>query len=182
MAWITKNSAGARVERRPEPYLTPQMRQRLSEQVLPRFETRLAALLPVLHEVQHEWGWIPPQALMEVAEFLDLKPADVLDTASFYEEYWLRPKGRRLIQVCRSIACEFCGQPAITDAIRQYLGIDVGETTEDGEFTLVELECLGACDLAPVALIDDTLHERLTPESIRRSIDAARSHAADHRH
>lgn len=182
MAWITKNSAGARVERRAEPYLTPQMRQRLSEQVLPRFETRLAALLPVLHEVQHQWGWIPPQALMEVAEFLGLKPADVLDTASFYEEYWLRPKGRRLIQVCRSIACEFCGQPAITDAIRQYLGIDVGETTEDGEFTLIELECLGACDLAPVALIDDALHERLTPESIRRAIDAARSRSADHRH
>ncbi len=175
MAWITKNSAGAKVERRPEPYLTPRMRERLSVEVLPRFETRLAALLPVLHEVQHEWGWIPPQALMEVAEFLGLKPADVLDTASFYEEYWLRPKGRRLIQVCRSVACEFCGQPAITDAIREYLGIDVGETTPDGMFTLVELECLGACDLAPVALIDDRLHERLTPELVRKAIDEARN-------
>jgi NADH:ubiquinone oxidoreductase subunit E len=73
------------------------------------------------------------------------------------------------------VACEFCGQPAITDAIREYLGIDVGETTPDGMFTLVELECLGACDLAPVALIDDRLHERLTPESVRKAIDEARN-------
>ncbi|MBM4107501.1 MAG: NADH-quinone oxidoreductase subunit NuoE [Phycisphaerae bacterium] len=180
MAWITKHSAAATVPRRPDPYLTAALKQRLSERVLPRFETRLAALLPVLHEVQHEQGWIPPQAMVEIADFLGLKPADVIDTASFYEEYWLKPKGRRLIQVCRSIACEFCGQPAITDAIRAYLGIDVGETTDDGEFTFIELECLGACDLAPVALIDHALHERLTPESACRAIDAARR--AGHTH
>lgn len=180
MAWITKHSASATIQRRAEPYLTAALKQRLSERVLPRFETKLAALLPVLHEIQHECGWIPPQAMIEIADFLDLKPADVVDTASFYEEYWLKPKGRRLVQVCRSIACEFCGQPAITDAIRAYLGIDVGETTDDGEFTFIELECLGACDLAPVALIDHTLHERLTPESACKAIDAARRDGSHH--
>jgi NADH-quinone oxidoreductase subunit E len=182
MAWITKKSASAAVPPSDKPFLTPGMQDRLRRDVLPRFETRQAALLPALHEVQHEYGWIPPRAMMEVAEFLGLKPADVIDTASFYEEYWLKPKGRTLIQVCRSIACEFCGQPEITDAVRRKLGIDVGETTDDGRFTLIELECLGACDLAPAALIDHTLHERLTPERIERAIDEAARHENGHHH
>ena len=174
MAWITKNSAGMKVEKRSEPYLTAAMKEKLSREVLPRYETKLAALLPTLHTVQHEHGWIPQQAMLEVAEFLQVTPAEVIDTASFYEEYWLKPKGRHLIQVCRSIACEVCGQPGITDAVREKLGIEVGETTEDGEFTLIELECIGACDCAPAALIDETVHERLTAASIGTAIDAVR--------
>jgi NADH:ubiquinone oxidoreductase subunit E len=166
MAWLTKNSATAEIPRRPEPYLTPAMEQDLKVNVLPRYETRLACLLPALHMIQHEYGWIPPQAMEEIAAFLSLQPADVLDTASFYEEYWFRPKGRRLISVCRSIACEFCGQPALADAIKAHLGIDVGETTDDGEWTLIELECLGACGGAPALLIDETLHENVKPADV----------------
>src|SRR4051794_12050258 len=101
MAWITKNSAAAKVEKRAEPYLTAAMKDELSKNVLPRYETKLAALLPCLHTVQHQYGWVPPQAMLEIAEFLAIKPSDVIDTASFYEEYWLKPKGRHLIQVCR---------------------------------------------------------------------------------
>jgi len=174
MAWITKNSGGMRIERRDAPYLTDAMRERLSREILPRYETTLAALLPTLHEVQHAYGWIPHQAMMEIAAFLSIKPADVIDTASFYEEYWLKPKGTHLIQICRSIACEFCGHEAITQAVKDALGIDVGETTDDGMFTLIELECLGSCDTAPVALIDERLHERLTPQGIVAAIEAAR--------
>ncbi len=171
MAWITKNSATMRVERRPEPYLTQTMRSRLESEVLPRYETKKAALLPALHMIQHEYGWIPHQAMLEIAEFLDIPPAEVLDTASFYEEYWLHPKGTHTIAVCRSIACEFCGHEKITQAVKDRLGIEVGETTDDGRFTLVELECLGSCGTAPVALIDETLHERLTPEQILALLD-----------
>lgn len=159
-----------KIERRDEPYLTSAMKDSLAR-LLPRYEKSMGALLPCLHAVQHEYGWVPHQAMMEIAAFLKLAPSDVIDTASFYEEYWLRPKGRHLIQVCRSIACEFCGHEAITQAIKNKLGIEVGETTDDGRFTLIELECLGSCDTAPVALIDETLHERLTPESIVRLID-----------
>ena len=174
MAWIVKPSATTRIDRRAEPYLTPAMRADLEARIIPRYETRLACLLPALHMVQHEYGWIPPQAMEEIAEALELKPADVLDTASFYEEYWLKPKGRHLISVCRSIACEFCGQPAITDAVRARLDIEVGETTDDGRFTLIELECLGSCGTAPAILIDETLHENVTPESVVRLIDQVR--------
>lgn len=163
MAWIAKPSGTMKIDRRDEPYLTPAMKQSLEKKVLPRYEARKGALLPVLHTIQHEYGWIPHQAMMEVAAFLNVAPAEVIDTASFYEEYWLRPKGEHLVQICRSIACEFCGQPGITHAVREKLGVDVGETTDDGKFTLIELECLGSCGTAPAMLVDETLHENLTP-------------------
>lgn len=164
MAWIPKPSATTKIERRDEPYLTQAMRDELSERYLPRFETTLAALLPALHMIQHEYHWVPPQAMEEIAEFLELSPADVMDTASFYEEYALAPRGRHVIGVCRSIACEFCGQPEVSQAIKDALDIDVGETTRDDKVCLVELECLGSCGTAPVALYDEELHEQLTPE------------------
>jgi NADH-quinone oxidoreductase E subunit len=171
MAWITKNSATMQIERRDQPYLTQPMKDRLSRDILPRYETTMGALLPTLHEIQHAYGWIPHQAMMEVAAFLKIKPADVIDTVTFYEEYWTRPRGKYLIQICRSIACEFCGHEKITAAVREKLGIDVGETTDDGLFTLIELECLGSCDTAPVALVNETLVERLSPEAILATIE-----------
>src|SRR3712207_3835592 len=171
MAWLTDNRRTADVERRGEPYLTDQMKRHLAERYFPRYPTKRAVLLPALHAVQHTYGWIPPQAMEEVAEFLELAPAEVMDTASFYEEYWLKPKGKYLVQVCRSLSCEICGHEALTDAVRRRCGVEVGETTPDGRVTLVELECLGACGTAPVALINDVLHENLTPEQLVDAID-----------
>ncbi len=171
MAWITKPSATARIERRDQPYLTAEMRNTLTTRYLPRYETTHAALLPALHEVQHAYGWVPPQAMLEIAEFLKLKPSQVIDTASFYEEYWLKPKGKHLISICRSIACEFCGHEKVTQAVKDRLGIDVGETTDDGMFTLIELECLGSCGTAPAVLVDEHLCECTTPEGIVKAID-----------
>jgi len=180
MAWITKDSAGAKVERRSEPYLTPKLRDELARNVLPRYERKQAATLPCLHAIQHEYGWVPPQAMLEIAEFLDLKPSQVIDTASFYEEYWLKPKGKHLVGVCRSIACEFCGQKEVTEACKQKLGIEVGETTDDGQFTLIEMECLGSCGSAPAMLVDDKLHEFVKPDQVAKILDdAARN---DHSH
>lgn len=175
MSWIPKPSATSGHERRDAPYLTPDMRQRLERDVLPRYETKLAATLPALRMIQEAYRWIPPQAIEEIADFLDLSAAQVLDTASFYEEYLLEPGGRRLIGVCRSIACEFCGGREITDACREALGVEPGETTGDNEFTLLELECLGSCGSAPVALLDHDLHESLTPQRVREIIAEARA-------
>ncbi|MFO0081163.1 MAG: NAD(P)H-dependent oxidoreductase subunit E, partial [Phycisphaerales bacterium] len=148
MAWIVKNSAGMKIPRRAEPYLTAALKEQLTREILPRYEQKRGALLPTLHTVQHEWGWLPWQALEEIAAFLEINPAVVWDTASFYEEFWLEQpgaqgaltKGEHVIAVCRSIACEVCDHKKITDACRGKLGIDVGETTEDGKFTLMELE------------------------------------------
>ncbi|MFZ4576520.1 MAG: NADH-quinone oxidoreductase subunit NuoE, partial [Phycisphaerales bacterium] len=179
MAWITKPSGTMKIERRDEPYLTGAMKEQLTREILPRYEVKQGALLPCLHTVQHEYGWIPHQAMMEIAAFLQIAPSQVIDTASFYEEYWLKPKGKHLIQVCRSIACEVCGHEKITEAIKAHLNIDVGETTDDGRFTLIELECLGSCDTAPVMLVDEKLHERLTPEMAVKIIGAVKD---DHGH
>lgn len=173
MAWITKNSGEMQIPRRDEPYLSQKVKDHIESEYLPRYETKQGALLPTLHAVQKEVGWLPHQALIEVAEFLGLAPADVIDTASFYEEYWLRPKGEHVIWVCRSIACEFCDHKAITDCCRRKLGIEVGETTDDGKFTLMEIECIGSCGTAPAALIDHDLHENLTPEKMEKAIDDA---------
>lgn len=182
MAWITKPSGTMKIERRAEPYLTEAMRRDLSERYLPRYERKMGALLPALHMVQHEYGWVPFQAMEEIAAFLEISAAEVYDTASFYEEYWLKPKGRHLVSVCRSIACEFCGQTEITEAVKSALGIDVGETTDDGVFTLIELECLGSCGGAPAILIDEVLHESVTPGQIRELLAKARAQSNGHGH
>lgn len=173
MAWITKPSGTMKVEKRAQPYLTQAIRDRITKDYLPRYETKQGALLPTLHAVQEDAGWLPHQALSEIAEFLGLTPSEVVDTASFYEEYWIRRKGENVIAVCRSIACEVCDHKCVTDACRTKLGIEVGETTDDGKFTLIEIECLGSCGSAPVALMNHTLHENLTPASIEKIIDEA---------
>lgn len=175
MAWITQDSANTKIHRRDEPYLTEQMRKELVETIIPRYERKQGATMPALHMIQHAYGHVPHQAMVEIAELLDLKPADVIDTASFYEEYWLKQKGEHVIAVCRSIACEFCGSDAITRRCTERLGIEPGETTDDGKFTLVELECLGSCGTAPVALCNHTLHENLTVEGVDKLIDDAAS-------
>jgi NADH-quinone oxidoreductase subunit E len=171
MAWLTENRRTATVERRGEPYLTDEMKHALEAKYFHRFPTKRAALLPVLHAIQHQYNWIPMQALEEVAAFLGLAPAEVLDTATFYEEYWLKPKGQFLIQVCRSLSCEICDSKNLTEYCQQRLGIELGETTPDGRFTLVELECLGACGTAPVALVNEVLHEELTIDKLKAIID-----------
>lgn len=166
MAWLTDNRRTATFERRAEPYLTEEMKRHLSERYFPRYPTKRAVLLPALHHVQHAYNWIPPQAMEEIAEFLELAPAEVMDTATFYEEYWLKPKGKYLVQVCRSLSCEICGSNDLTNRMRETLGVEVGETTPDGRYTLVELECLGACGTAPVALVNEALYEQLTPQKL----------------
>jgi NADH-quinone oxidoreductase E subunit len=171
MAWITENRRTQQIDRRSEPYLTDALKKRISETYFHRYPTKRAVLLPALHAVQHEYNWIPAQAMEEIAAFLGLTPADVLDTASFYEEYWLRPKGKYLLQVCRSLACEVCGSRQITDHLIRKLGVELDQTTPDGRFTLVELECLGACGEAPVMLCNEVLLTTLTPDSLDRLID-----------
>ncbi len=178
MPWITKDSGTTNIDRRDEPYLTDTLVAEIRDTYLPRYERKAGALLPALHLVQHEYGWIPHQAMVEIARLLDMTPADVIDTASFYEEYWLKPKGKHVVAVCRSIACEFCGQPEITDAVREHLGVDVGETTDDNEFTIIELECLGSCGTAPVMLVDHDLHENVKPEQVAGILTKAKAAAA----
>ena len=172
MAWIMKNSAAMTIDRRDEPYLTDQMKAALEADVLPRYPTRQAATLPVLHAVQHEHNYLPYQAVEEAAAFLGVSASEMLDTATFYEEYWLTPKGKYLIMVCQSISCELMNHGQLLEMIQDKLGIGPGETTDDGKFTLMTAECLGSCGTAPCALINETLHENLTAENFDAQIGA----------
>ncbi len=127
-----------------------------------------SALLPLLDLAQRQCGgWLPRAALEHVAERLGIPVIQVLEVASFYSMFRLKPCGKHIIQVCRTTPCWLSGSDAILAVCQEVLGIRPGETTDDGLFTLVEVECLGACVRGPVIQVNDTYHEPVTPESIR---------------
>jgi len=171
MAWQIKPSATTEYARRDEPFLTQAMQKRFTAELLGRYENPRGALMPILNDLQHTYRYIAYQAMVEVAKFLEITPADVMDMVTFYEEYTTEPTGEHVIAVCQSVACEVCGHQTLLDHLRRKLDIEPHETTEDGRFTLLTLECLGSCDTAPVALIGDTLHENLTIEKVDQIID-----------
>ena len=172
MAWLVKNSATIEIERRDEPYLDDDLKAELESTVLPRYPNKQAATLPVLHAIQHKYNWIPHQALEETAAFLELSASEVLDTATFYEDFWLKPKGKYLIMICQSISCELLGQLPLLERVKAKLGIEVGQTTEDERFTLMTAECLGSCGTAPCALVNEKLHESLTVDNFEEILDS----------
>jgi len=171
MAWISENRRNAVLEKPTGGYLTDNLKAHLREKYLPRYPTKRAVLLPALHLVQHTYNWIPVEAVQEIAEFLEIAPAEAMDTATFYEEFWLKPKGKFLVGICRSLACELCGEKQMLDHLRAKLGIDLNETSIDGRFTIFEMECLGACGTAPVMLVNDALHENLTAQKIDQILE-----------
>ena len=116
-------------------------------------------------------GWIPRAAMDHIAEILDLPPAKVYEVASFYSMYNMAPVGKYLVQMCTTTPCWLCGSDAILKAAEEKLGIKMWETTKDGYFTLMEVECLGACVNAPMVQINDDYYEDLTPESMKEILD-----------
>lgn len=170
MAWITKNSAGLQVERRDTPYVDDAMKAQL-EPVVQRYPVRRAAALMVLHAIQDKYGYLPYQAIEEAAAFLETPAPSLLDTATFYDEFFIQPKGKYTLWVCESLSCELMGGDRLFDRLRDKLGIDAGETTDDGRFTLMHVQCLGACGGAPCALVEHHLHENLTPDAFVRIVD-----------
>ncbi|MEE9405153.1 MAG: NADH-quinone oxidoreductase subunit NuoE [Algisphaera sp.] len=171
MAWITKNSGSTQIERRDEPYLTPEMKKAFDKRYAHRYPTRAALALPILHEIQHHHNWLPLQAIEEAAAFIDVEPSALLDTATFYEEFFLEPRGKHTVWVCQSVTCEIMNEAGLTEAISDHLGIDPGETTADGKVTFMKVECIGACGAAPCALVNEKLHENLTPANVKRVLD-----------
>jgi NADH-quinone oxidoreductase subunit E len=139
--------------------------------ILSRYPTRQAALLPVLWVAQETWGWISKEAGEEVARILELPPSHVDGVLTFYTMYNLRPPGRHLIQVCTSISCHLAGASKLLEHCRKRLGIDLEETTKDGQFTLVEVECIAGCDKAPSVMVNDTYYEPMDPGTMDALID-----------
>jgi NADH-quinone oxidoreductase subunit E len=136
------------------------------DRILSRYPTKQAALLPVLWVAQETWGWISREAAEEVARILELSPAHVSGVLTFYTMYNLEPVGRHLLQFCTSISCHIAGAGGLLDHCRRRLGIDLGQTTSDGRFTMVEVECIAGCDRAPSMMIDDAYHEPMDPSKL----------------
>jgi NADH-quinone oxidoreductase subunit E len=113
-----------------------------------------SALMPFLHRVQQDEGWLRPEALQAAADLLELPLPYVESVVSFYSLYRTEPTGRRTIHVCMSLSCALAGADAVLHELEEKLGIAVGQTTPDGRFTLLEAECLAACDLAPACQVN----------------------------
>ena len=130
-----------------------------------------SAVMPLLWIAQYQEGWVSRAAMDVVAGMLDMAPIRVYEVATFYTMYNLKPVGKHLIQVCRTTPCWLRGADALTEHCKKKLGIGLKETTADGKFTLVEVECLGACVNAPMVQINDDFYEDLTPETLGRVLD-----------
>ncbi|MDB5109074.1 MAG: NAD(P)H-dependent oxidoreductase subunit [Mucilaginibacter sp.] len=138
-----------------------------------------SALLPILHLVQAELGWLSAPAMDKVAEYLKLQPIEVYEVASFYSMYFLRPQGKYMLEVCRTGPCCLVGAEKIMDHISEKLGVEEGEVTADGMFSWRGVECLAACGFGPVLQIgpEYTFYEKLTNESVDQLIDDLKAKA-----
>ena len=135
-------------------------------------ERRKSAVLAALYLVQEQQGYLTAAALRHVAEFLRITPAEVEDVATYYVMFFKAPVGTYVLQVCRTLSCALAGAERVTEALSEKLGLKVGETDASGMFTLLEFECLGACDRAPVVMVNNEhWHEKATPESCAKLVD-----------
>ncbi len=131
-----------------------------------------SALIPLLFVVQRERGYIDNPGVNFLAKFLDLEVSDIWETATFYTMLNMRPVGRHHLQICKTLSCKIMGEPEITDHICERLGIEPGETTEDGKFTITMVECLGSCGTAPMMQVGFDFHENLTRKSVDKLLDS----------
>ena len=137
------------------------------DEVLTHYPTKRAALLPALWMVQETHGWISDDAMAEVAEVLELTPAYVQGVVTFYTMYHRHPVGETFIQVCTTTPCNICGAEDVVKALLDHTGCgDLGATSPDGKFTVMEVECLGACGFATPVMMNDDFIEDVTPEKI----------------
>jgi NADH-quinone oxidoreductase subunit E len=148
----------------------PEARARI-ERILTRYPTKQAALLPVLWVAQETFGWISRETAEEVARILELSPAHVDGVLTFYTMYNLQPVGKNLLQFCTSISCHLAGAERLMERCAKRLGVTLEQTTSDGKFTVVEVECLAGCDRAPSMMVNDTYHEPMDEKKLDALLD-----------
>src|SRR5262245_51631936 len=137
-------------------------------------DQRKSAILAALYLAQHQQGYLTQNAMRHVAEVIRCTPAEVEDVVSYYTMFYTRPVGRHVLQVCRTLPCALRGAERVTEALARALSVTPGQTDAAGEFTLLEVECLGACDRAPVVGVNDHWHECQNPEDVPALIEGLR--------
>jgi NADH-quinone oxidoreductase subunit E len=140
------------------------------DHVLSRHTSLSENLITILHEVQHEIGYLPPEAIKQVAGYLNLSASTVYSVATFYSAFKFKPSGINSIKVCRGTACHVKGAGQVLNEIEKRLGVKAGETTQDGKYTLETETCFGTCALAPVVLMNGKAYSRVTPSTVNRML------------
>lgn len=136
------------------------------DEVLSMFKGKKGALIPVLQGAQNIFGYLPVDVLKEISRQLNLPLSKIYGVVTFYAQFHLKPRGRNIIRVCLGTACHVRGGAKIAEAVEKAIGVKDGETTEDLRYTLESVACLGACGLAPVMMVNDDTHGRLTPDQV----------------
>ena len=151
---------------------TPENQAKFDENVT-RYpaDQRKSAILYALYLVQQQQGYITGAGMRHVAQQIGCSAADVEDVVSYYTMFYTKPVGKYVLNVCRTLSCALLGAERVTEELSQKLGVAPGQTTADGMFTVMEVECLGACDRAPVVMVNDDWHERLKPEQVSQFIE-----------
>lgn len=134
----------------------------------PRYPSKRAVMLPALHIAQDAIGYVSLRAMRDIAELLEVTPAQVMDVVTFYTHFWTHPKGRKVVMLCRSISCDLLGAGALKDAIEKKLGIGEHGTTADGQYSFMTEECLAACDHAPCLMVNEKMHKCVRVEDLDR--------------
>jgi NADH-quinone oxidoreductase E subunit len=157
-----------------EPFaFTPERRAKLDE-ILTKYppDQKRSAVLAALYLVQEQIGYLTANGMRHIAPILDMTPAEVEDVATYYVMFYREPVGKYVLQVCRTLSCALMGAERVTEALSEKLGIKVGETDKSGQFTLLEFECLGACDRAPIVMVNNEhWHEKVRPEDAGKLVD-----------
>lgn len=134
--------------------------------VIEKYKDAEGALIPVLHEAQEIYGYLPKEVQQRISEGLDIPMSEIYGVVTFYTQFSIYPKGQYQVAVCLGTACYVKGSGDIIDKIKQKLGIDVGQCTDDGKFSLDATRCIGACGLAPVLTVNDEVYGRLTVDDV----------------
>jgi NADH-quinone oxidoreductase subunit E len=150
--------------------LTATMKEKV-EKIRRHFPTNQALLIPLLHAIQEEEGWISTEAMEAAGDYLGLPLARVEEVVSFYTMFHRAPIGKQNLQVCTNISCMLNGSGEILDCLKKRIGIGPGETTEDGRYTIEEVECLASCGTAPVVQVNKDYHEGLDTEKLNQLMD-----------
>ena len=138
------------------------------DRIIDKYECETGVLIQLLLEIQRELNWIPPEAIIRINKRLKIPVSEIYRVASFYTALSLKPRGRHLVRVCAGTACYVRGGPRILDSVERTLKIRAGETTQDGNFTLETVNCLGCCALGPVVEIDRQYHGKLSSVSVEK--------------
>ena len=147
----------------------------LIEGIVEKYKDTKGSLITILQGVQEIYNYVPMEAIEYIAEQTGIKPAKIYGVLTFYTQFRMNPVGKNLIMLCQGTACHVNGSEAIEEAIHEELGINDGETSEDGLFTLINVACLGCCSLSPVMMINGETYGKLTPQSTKKIIAEMRA-------